>query len=174
MRKVKRVNWEDRNQTFSNCGKAPYRFIGLETQTVNNDGMVKVESKDGLEHWTTPGGTCAVCGTYISVFYNFKSKDGVTFHVGSECALQSDLPYKELTLVQRAKKHHNNQLRWAREEKKIKKLEEIVSSKDFSGYKHPNEYFAKNGKTMLDYINYVMEMSGNGGKIKLLKMLESL
>ena len=169
-KKTKKYNWE-----AEGLGKAPYRFVGQDDTAAgaNADGLVRILSTDGLEHWTKPGGSCAVCGTYISVFYNFVSADGIRFHVGCECAEQASLPYVELTKVQRAKKQHSNKLRWAREVKKVEELTQLIKANDFSDEPHPAKWAADKGQTYQDYVNWMFDNCGNSGKIKLLKQLKA-
>jgi hypothetical protein len=173
-RKTKRVNWEDSNQTFSYCGPAPYKFLGTHTQAVNADGLTRVQSDDGLEHWTTPGGTCAVCGTYIKVFYNFVNADGIQFHVGCECAEQAELPYAILKQIDKAKREHMRKLRWAREAKQLEELSDLLTEHDFSEYPHPNKWRQEKGENLSHYIEWMMNHSGTTGKLKMFRILKKI
>jgi hypothetical protein len=175
MKSVKTNNWEKLG-----CGKAPYRFVGNVDTAAGADstGMVKCGTMGGYDVLTKPGGTCDVCGTYIVVFYNFVSSDGVKFHVGCECAEKAadQLSEKTLSAVQRAKKRHTTNLRKAREAKKLTELKELIAEnkENYSKLPHPNKWVAEKGKTLNDYIEWMMEKAGTSGKIRLLKTLQSL
>ena len=65
-------------------GKAPFRFVGLAYQHMAY-GMRVIGQVRGVEISTTPGGSCAYCGTAITNMYNIESADGNQFHVGCEC-----------------------------------------------------------------------------------------
>lgn len=173
-KKTKTVDWADPNQTLFPCGKPPYRFIDARDTAsgATAGGLVRsVETNDGLEHLTTPGGSCAVCGTSIKVLYNFRSSDGITFHVGSECAEQANLPTATLRSVRKAKKARAKMLAEQRYQEKMKALRHLIEIHDYSIYPHPHAIVASHGRTMSDYIQFVLRNGGKAAKLRLLKRL---
>jgi hypothetical protein len=154
-------------------GKAPFRYIGMENQALNAHGMRKIGETGGVEISTKPGGTCDYCGTYIVQMCNIVSADGNRFHVGCDCVGKVGDPELVRVVEQDAKKHraalkaNRDKARIAAATAKLPAVQGTLNAQP-----HPSEWGAKNGKTLLDYVRWMLENAGNAGKLRAAKMIE--
>lgn len=151
-------------------GKAPFQFIGMERKV----GPIKLAN--GME-CGAPGqamGSCEFCGTGIADCCQIRSADGKTFIVGTTCVNKTG----DIGLIKAYKRSpeyrdHQRKTRHDRETKKIEelksKMEDPATRERLSSMPHPSEYHKE--KTALDYAEWMMDHSGNSGKIRLLKWI---
>lgn len=140
--------------TLAGLGQAPFRFTGMEEK-------VYVACQGAPEQ---PAGTCCYCGTGIRYCYHIESADGQKSYVGSDCIHKSDdsglvklISKAEAEL--RSKKNEKARVakaaRLAARVEAAKKLLPSVAGK-LAELPHPNQYFAANGKTLGDYVAFLM------------------
>lgn len=82
------------NQTIhcfeqAGLGKAPFRFVGLET-AADRASLNTQRAGDGLTYTTNYSTSCDYCGTAIQNAFQVVSSDGNRFKVGCECIRKSD------------------------------------------------------------------------------------
>lgn len=159
---------------YTHLGKAPYQFVGYFYDPV-------VQSPDGSYH----GGShvCDHCGRPISHVFECVSSDGKRFNLGSIHV--EDLGDEGLTQAIKTKAQQVKSEQ-AREKRRIKAIEEWEAGRPereaqearekaeqeqkltlikseyervkpvLASRPHPKYYFAKQGKTLLDYLNYFL------------------
>jgi len=154
-------------------GKAPFHYIGMENQNIQYGERV-IGNVGGCNLTTKPGGTCAYCGTYIVNMFNVVSADGKYFHVGCECIKKTD----DSGLIQLLK---NDQKKMAKQRKINKLNARIAAAKEklpvvrgqLSSQPHPSPYFAEQGKTLLDYVNWCFENLHNEKACSIIEGIKS-
>lgn len=159
---------------YSHLGEAPYSLVGYFYDA-------PVQDINGA--WHGGSHTCSHCGQPINHVFECRSSDGKTFFLGSvhvqylgDEGLTKAVKSK-MNEVQREAKREARRIK-AREEweagqaerdaafakqkaedearknhlkSEYKRISPILSSKP-----HPNTYFSRKGKTMLDYVNYFL------------------
>lgn len=141
----------------SGLGHAPFKLLSVDMVEQDPNGPRR-------------GTSCDHCGTYITNLFFCESADGKKFVIGSTCA--EKLGDAGLTkAVRREVANHRRELReakwraemepiWAKEREDAEKaaqnrLSEYNRVKPLLATQpHPNEYFASQGKTKLDYLMY--------------------
>lgn len=138
-------------------GLAPFRFIGMieQEESPYDAGTVKAGIIGGCEIHTQPGGTCDFCGTFIIDMFKIRSADDKTFKVGSDCLLKTG-DAGLIKLVPELKKKAAKARKEAREAELIRRAKEAFQSRPslFRDEPHPNAYWAKEGKTKRDYMQW--------------------
>lgn len=145
---------------YTHLGQAPYTLTGYEYDQ-------RVETANGFQ-----GGThaCDHCGRGIVHVFFIRSADGKEFTLGSEHAkylgddgLVANIKAKMAELRREARELVNREQRqvWASEqaEREANVLANIKAEyqrllPQLQSTPHPNSYFASQGKTMVDYIDY--------------------
>lgn len=141
----------------SDLGIAPFRLLRVDMVEQDPDGPRR-------------GTSCDYCGTYITNLFFCESSDGKKFVIGSTCVEKlgdaglTDAAKSEVT-------NHRRELReakwraqmepiWEKERNEArmaaqKRLTEFDRVKPILAKQpHPNDYFASQGKTKLDYLLY--------------------
>lgn len=144
-------------------GRAPYRYLGREE---------KVHQVPGSH--PKAGSTCDFCSTPIRNAYWLRSACGAEFKVGSECINKSG----DRHLAAKARKAETK-ARKARELARIRAIATKVKEgeafrAELASRPHPNAYRADQGKTMLDYAEFIFTRGGHAGMLKLTRDLEKL
>lgn len=153
-------------------GKAPFRYLGCtESKIVDYPGATP-----------RPGTTCDFCGTAIMGVFFVGSADGKRFKVGCDCIAKTErkdntADRKFCTAVEMEVKKRRNAMARERNAAKgaaatselLAMLAEAEVIAKFSAMPHPNDYFAKQGKTYLDYANYMVNACGTSGRLALVK-----
>jgi hypothetical protein len=160
-------------------GQAPFRLVGVRDTAAGAgvDGLVRVgTTADGFDLLTTPGGTCAYCGTSIVVLCDVASADGQRFHVGTDCAEKACGP-KLVAAVKSATLKLDRAKRQARAASKLETLnallaDEAVQAK-LATLPHPTAWRAAAGGTLLDYAVWMSQAAGAAGIAKLLKLIKA-
>lgn len=124
-----------------------------------------------------PGTCCDYCGTGIMQVYVIADVNGKEFKVGCECVKKTadagliDVVKRE---VARRKREVKNNLRIARQTR-LRELFATPKVKEaFTARKHPNAYFASQGKTYADYVEYMLCYGGDSIKDDILVSMEAL
>lgn len=144
--------------TKSGLGDAPFRFLGVHENVFDNgDGTTK------------GGGTCAHCGKGIRWEYLIQSTDGKKSTVGCDCILKigddklaKDIAPEKLRLEREARERRAK----ANFDKLLPDYQEALVK--LAHVPHPNSYFANEGKTMVDYFDY-MTNGSTATKVKYMK-----
>lgn len=142
-------------------GPGPYKFVGMvelrKTErgvTVSDPYLAKLV-KTGI-------GTCSHCGTAIMNCCIVRTGNGELYGVGTTCIIKSAKKYEpELhTKVQLAKRELDKRRRQERENRKAEELRPqakqlLEENLDLlNSTPHPSEYFASQGKTLFDYLDF--------------------
>lgn len=144
-------------------GKAPFTFTGHERKW-----FVACPGDAGK-----PGGTCCYCGTGIAECFWLVSADGNRFYVGCECIRKSGdaglrkVVDAEVAAVNRTKRHE------AKARKNARDLEYCLTNigrvGELANKPHPISYYAEQGKTLADFVQWNWERRNNDLVARLLK-----
>lgn len=145
---------------LAGLGKAPFRFAGMDEKViVHADGT------------TQAGSSCDFCSTGIRYQFWCESADGKTFKVGCDCIHKSGDAglVKMIAKAERELKDKKNQI--ARERKSQRKSERFANAKvnlpkvagELANQPHPNAYFASQGKTLLEYVQWSLDNQNETG-----------
>jgi hypothetical protein len=168
-------------------GRAPFYFDGFEDTAAHAgpDGMVRVTIHEGpmagVDMLTKPGGSCDLCGTYITFFCWVRDADGKRFKVGSTClekylGKREDDPTHVLTKAKRAIAKHRTALRNAAADRRIAAAIELMSQADVEtalrAEPHPSSWRAEQGDTRLEWCQWMLTNAGRAGKTKVARFVE--
>lgn len=145
---------------LSGFGKAPFMVVGHEVS-------VYVACPGAPAQ---PGSSCDYCGNGIQNVFWILSSDNKKFKVGSECVRKTG-DKGLVNHVKRVEAKLNTQKRKTRSASKIQEGWEVMKKviADQARNPHPNSYYASQGKTNADYLQFMWDNSGDAGKLKLLK-----
>ncbi len=153
----------------SGFGAGPYTFKGSEETVYKPHPDVPAK----------PGTSCDYCGTGIMMAFWFRSADGVNFKVGCDCMLKASKESKDYplqTLAVKLKRKHDCDIRHAREAAKLRELDQFVSERAewITTLPHPYKHHADQGRTMADYVAWMMRNAGTAGKLGILRELKTM
>ena len=155
-------------------GKAPFRFVGMVCQDIDeNTGMRKIGTAGGCEMQTKPGGTCAFCMTYILEMYQIASADGKRFHVGSSCVEKTGdkkLMTQVAAVARKVKKVKTDTRNAARIHAARETLPTVAGQ--LASQPHPIAAIAARGLTLLDWVNWMLANSGTSGRLRVARVIE--
>ena len=125
-------------------GKAPFCFTGMGESA---------------------GSSCDYCGTGIRYQFWVRSADGKVFKVGCDCIHKTDDAglLQQISVAERELRDKKNQAAKARKVQRLaERVEKAKAKLDsvrgiLAAQPHPNVYFAEQGKTLLDYVNWCLE-----------------
>lgn len=131
---------------LAGLGKAPFRFVRA--------GELVFQPYPGAPY--RAGGSCDYCGTAIRNAFYIQSSDGKEFKVGCECVNKTG----DSGLIKQAKKAKRVRDRELRIKRALKKTQAFQNwleenKKDLAKIPHPNDYFSVQGKTLVDYFEYI-------------------
>lgn len=110
-------------------------------------------------------GTCSHCGHAILNIQIIRRGDGKLYGVGSDCVLKvaAEGDVSAISVMERAIRDAEKKRRRDKEAAKVADLEPRfqLALSVLSKAPHPNEYFAKQGKTLADYYRYISKNSRN-------------
>lgn len=145
---------------FEHLGPAPYQFVGLwslpsqglqeaNPEAYNRALSAAPEVESGI-------GTCSHCGTPIVHICVIECGDGKRYGVGSTCVLKVFREPKLISDVKRAVKEQQSEQRAERQAKKRQTRREWAEENydRMAQLPHPNDYFASQGKTLADYVDF--------------------
>ena len=159
-------------------GRAPFIFVG-HTRKV---GPLKLGCGTEVGAPGQPMGTCDYCGQGIADCYAIRSADGKVSEVGCDCInkiykasnktsseLARDKVYQE---TRRAILDAKNASRKASQDKKIAELLAQVAEHEslLKGLPHCKSYWAEQGQTRWDELQWYLQNAGRKGKLDALKM----
>ena len=127
-----------------------------------------------LDHVTAEGGNCEFCGTPIVFRFYLQDKNGSIFFVGSDCVMKTG-DKGLMKKVEAEVKKRQKELRDKREDAKLVALKSFladpVNIAKLSAEPHPYNWYAKQGKTRKDFIDFTMKHGGKTAKLKIAKSL---
>lgn len=140
---------------LAGLGKGPFTFTGTVTEKV----------------FCVPGGTpkagssCDYCGTGIRYEFWVESADKKTFKVGCDCIHKTGDRglIQQISAAERKLRDAKNAVTKQRKIEKLnKRIEEAKAMLPsvrgtLSSKPHPSTYFADQGKTLLDYVNWCFD-----------------
>jgi hypothetical protein len=144
-------------------GKAPYEFLCV-TENVHS----------ACPGHQQAGGSCDYCGTGIRYEFHLRSADGKEFKVGSDCIFKADNGDRNfLKIVDRAKKEEAKRKTEAAHKKQDAKinaaLEKLSTCRGtLTSLPHPSIP----GKTLLDWVNWMLENAGRSGRLRVAAVIE--
>lgn len=153
-------------------GPGPYKYLGscdLGAAKAKGDysGLPKVER--GM-------GSCSHCGHAIMTVCIIQTGDGKRYGVGSDCVLRVNEGGS--TVVDSARlaadmKAAAREKRYIRAQAKIESLQPAYEAalQFLQNWPHPNEYFAKQGKSAADYFRFISKTPKN--MLAAIKMYEA-
>jgi hypothetical protein len=148
-------------------GKPPYRCVGVTQE--------KWQAAPGAPVQT--GTCCDYCGQGIIDTYWVVSSDGKRFKLGSDCIAkvsqkkdrQGDPLYRAVLKHRREKTHTRNAV-------KIERAKQLLSDPAMcvalSALPHPLKWRADQGATLLEWAEWMMQNSGDSGKLTVALRLE--
>jgi hypothetical protein len=142
---------------IAGLGRAPFQFIGFQAKTYQACDDAPIQ----------PGGSCAYCGQAIIHCCTIEDADGKRFEVGTTCVNKTGDKGMIRAYKQSVEwREYQREQRHAREEKKIAAGLAALDSKRkaLAARPHPNDYHAKKGATLLDYVEWMFANAGNSGK----------
>lgn len=112
---------------------------------------------------------CDYCSTSIHEVYVIRSADNRTFIVGNVCVEKTgdEGLIDEVKSFQRERRHEEADRRIAAARVQLESVKQLLGSE-----LHPFAYLSRQGKTLLDYIEWLLENGGRAGKLKAAKMIE--
>lgn len=159
-RKGYTVNMKTDAHIYTHLGKAPYTLIGYEFDP-------RVETANG---WQGGNHACDHCGRGIAHVFIVKSSDGKVFTLGSEHAkylgddgLVENIKARMAQARREAREEANRAQRMAWAQERAEREANLVAKvkaeyqrllPQLQSTPHPNAYFASQGKTLVDYIDY--------------------
>ena len=153
-------------------GRAPYAFLGVSEKTYQACPGAPVQA----------GGTCDYCGMGIRYQATWRSSDGKVFVTGLDCAMKSgDHGVIKIAKSERAKLQQRQRRaaynRKIEKEKariatatKLLKDEKIIVSLTKQPHPKKGAFFAE--KTLLDWVEWMLDNAGHTGRIKATRVIE--
>jgi len=137
-------------------GKGPFHFTGEVTEKT-------YQACPGAP--VQAGSNCDYCGTCIRYEFWIMSSDNKRSKVGCDCIHKTGDAglIKQISIAERKLRDVKNA---AAKQRKIAKLNERIDAAKsllssvrgkLTEQSHPNSYYASQGKTMLDYVNWCFE-----------------
>lgn len=155
-------------------GVAPFRFVGMSEK-------VYCACQGAPEQ---PAGTCDYCGMGIRYCCHIQAADGREFIVGTDCVRKTDKESlvnasdfdKKVAELKKQQRRAANEKRHAKERSRIAAALELLNRdgvrEALANKPHPCQSLADQGKTYLDYIDFMRRMAGNSGMLKVVKVIE--
>jgi hypothetical protein len=148
-------------------GLAPFKYIGFSQS--------KFQAAPGEP--IRAGSSCDYCGTAIMDCYAIESSDGKVFKVGSDCVAKTG-DRGIMVAVKSAANKHKLEARHASEAKRIAAFEAELATEAvrtvLAAIPHPRQYWADQGQTLLDSVEWFMSNAGNSGKLKTARMVAKI
>lgn len=127
-----------------------------------------------LKSVTAEGGHCEFCNTAIVFRFYIKGQDTRVFFVGSDCVMKTG-DVGLMRVVEAEVKKRQAELRAKRDAEKMAAIKDRLADPaviaELSAKPHPHSWYAKQGKTMKDYIDYIMRYGGKTARVALAKTL---
>lgn len=161
-------------------GIYPYKFVGYSKELYQACPGAPIQA----------GTSCDYCGTAIADVYSWRSADGRTFKVGSDCtargfiipdaqtaaerALARDPEFQRMRRAERDAKRAATQ---ARQDAKIDAACALLADERvraaLASKPHPVKFRTDRGETLLDSLEWYMDNAGRAGKVRAAKMIQA-
>lgn len=141
-------------------GKAPFRVLGVEVR------VGPIRYPNGLEVGAPgqPMGCCQYCGQGIAECWMIGSSDGKTFMVGCDCVRKTgDAGLRS------AMAPHLKAKRAKAAKARLDRAEAALPVDALRAKPHPHIP----GKTLLDYVDYLLERGGQAGRTRACRIIEA-
>lgn len=141
---------------LAGLGKGPFRFTGKMTEKTYC-------ACQGAP--VQPGSSCDYCGTCIRYEFWIISADGKESKVGCDCIHKSDDAglILQISAAERKLRDMKNAAAKARKEERLANRVDAAKAilptvrGTIASQSHPSSYFAEQGRTLLDYVNFCFE-----------------
>jgi hypothetical protein len=161
---------------LAGLGRAPFKFVNVYEK--------RYSPAPGAP--SQPAGTCQYCGNGIAWCCVIRDVDGKEFIVGNECVKKTNdhglvkVITDAVKLAQRkvqrekaeAKRRAQDEVAIARIEAAQELLKDATVAARLSAQPHPFDHFAREGKTMLDYVMWMFTHSNIGGGLRAANIVE--
>lgn len=125
-----------------------------------------------------PGSACDYCGTGIMEVCVIRDATGHEFKVGNQCVAKTG----DRGLIDTVKREVNKLRTQARHEREAKIIAEGKAEFENSpniqaalaALPHPNEFYAGQGRTLLDYVGFMFKCGGNSGRLAAVRILRKV
>ena len=122
------------------------------------------------------GGSCDYCATGIKNAFWIKSADGRSFKVGCDCVRKTDDAglIGQLTKAEAALKQEKRTIKWDRDALRIKAAKERLGTVRgrLMAQPHPVPGMAAEGRTLFDYVEWMLKNAGRSGAIRVSRIIE--
>lgn len=141
---------------LAGLGKAPFRFTGeVSEKTYCACPGAPVQ----------PGSSCDYCGTGIRYEFWVRSADGKKFKVGCDCIHKTGDAglIQQISAAERKLRDKKNAAAKARKAERLAARIQAAKEKlpsvrgTLASKPHPTSYFADQGRTLLDYVDWCFE-----------------
>lgn len=151
-------------------GKAPFHIVGVQERR----GPITILEKNGCAFQVgapgQPMGTCKFCGQGIAVCWSIRSADDRVFEVGSDCVFKTgDAGMRKVINA-----HAREADAAARKRRALQKhvaLSAIRTNHETTLQALPHPVIS--GKTLADYVDWMLAHSGDAGVARALKLVRS-
>lgn len=151
-------------------GKAPFRFVGLETAA--DRAAIQTERASAGQTFTTNYATsCDYCGQGIQNAYRVESADGKTFKVGCDCIRKTGdvglrrVISEEESRKRRAKKNERRAREWAEQQALKTRFTAGEFDEVLSAIPHPK----RGGETLHDYVAFCFSCGAREAAVRTIK-----
>ena len=147
---------------IAGLGRAPFTLAGYHIEWFTAPGAPP-----------KPGGCCAYCFTGILHCFVIRDANGKTFTVGSECVKKTG----DAGLIDKTKNAANAMKRETKAKADAARIEAAIAAlpsaeASLSTMPHPNTALASAGRTLLDYVLWMLDNAGTAGKLNAARIIE--
>lgn len=143
--------------------------------TFEEAGLGKAPFKCIADYWSHDQRACDYCGTCIHQIFVIKSADARTFIVGSVCVFKTE-DRGLIDIVRRALEARRIKQQHERADARIEAALKLLTNENvqhsLKSLPHPNEFLAGRGRSLFDYIDYLLEHAGRAGRLRAAKIIE--
>lgn len=154
-------------------GHAPFRCVGYRQSRF----------RAAPDAPSQPGSSCDFCGTGIVDVFLVMSSDGREFKVGSDCIRKVYSEFDgtvppdfrlEIANLQREKRDERRVKEQIRIQKRVAAARDVLDAHPwlFGSKPHPNAYWAGQGKTLRDYLLFMLRCHSNQGREDACRIIE--
>ena len=145
-------------------GRAPFQFVGIERRV----GPILLGGGVTVGAPGQPMGSCQFCGTGIAECCHIEDADGKTFIVGNVCVGKTG-DHGLVNDVKRAVRRSQMERRHAQQDAVIGAGRKILEADaelraQFASEPHPIDWAAKEGKTRLEWVEWMFKFAGRAGR----------
>jgi hypothetical protein len=139
-------------------------------------GLGKAPFKCVQVYWSQTLRACDFCSTCIMEVCVIRSSDNRTFIVGNQCVFKTG-DRGLIDLVKREVNALRARMRKEKDAARVASAKELLNNnqvkESLAAQPHPIAYWAEQGRTLLSYVEWLMENGGMSGQVRAAKMIES-